>query len=170
MRLDLCLRKPVHGLVASLSSHDCDFYFEPSNRKLTIAKPDVLVISPSAPPFLASQPRAYLVLNHCLRAIDVPVEGPRDHVHGHGLTGIDNFHGHDLTGIDTLDLLFLSSDHQRDFGSHHSSPCLCRRGEGCASVAQRVSSSAVLLQPHPKDKRDFDLSSLLQCSSLSAIA
>ena len=65
-------------------------------------KPDVLVISPSAPPFLASQPRAYLGLNPCLRAIDVPVEGPRDHVHGHGLTGIDNFHGHDLTGIDNF--------------------------------------------------------------------
>ena len=65
-------------------------------------KPDVRVMSPSAPPFLASQPRAYLGLNPCLRAHDVPVGGTRDHVHGHG-----------LTGIDTLDLLFLSSDHQR---------------------------------------------------------
>ena len=69
-------------------------------------KPDVRVMSPSAPPFLASQPRAYLGLNHCLRAIDVPVEGPRDHVHGHDLTGIDNFHGHDLTGIDNFESPF----------------------------------------------------------------
>jgi len=70
-------------------------------------KPDVLVISPSAPPFLASQPRAYLGLNHCLRAIDVPAEGPRDL--GTTFTGMDSRELITSTGMISRELILWIS-------------------------------------------------------------